>query len=59
VAAVGLFDALLERVPGAVRVYVSRLRLVEEIAQVEEVLLVGTPLRKIGLPRTCPVLPRI
>ena len=41
VAAVGLVDAALEGVPGAVGVGLGRLGLAEQVAQVEEVLLAG------------------
>ena len=48
-AAASLFHALLERVELALRVLLDRLWGAEHVAQVEEVLLVGSPLRQRGV----------
>ena len=47
VAAFGLLNALLESVPLALGVGFGRLGLVEQFAEVEEVLLAGAPLREV------------
>ena len=46
-AAVGLLHAVLEGVPGAVRVGLGRLGLAEQFAQVEKMLLAGAPLGEV------------
>ena len=47
-AAVGLADAALEGVPGAVGIGLGRLGLAEQVAQIEKVLLVGGAFGEIG-----------
>ena len=48
-AAVGFLDALLEGVPGAFGVHFGGFGLVQEFAQVQEVLLTGAALGKVRL----------
>ena len=47
-AAAGLMNAALERVPGAVGIGLGRIRLLQQIAEVEEMLLGGAALGQIG-----------
>ncbi len=49
VAALGFLDAALEGVPLAVGIGGGRFRLVEQVAEVEEMLLAGAPLGEIDL----------
>ena len=48
-AAAGLVDAALERVPGALRVGGRRLGLLEQLAEIEEMLLGGAALGELRL----------